>query len=44
MKVIKRKRFIIHKVVINEFERHKQFEIRLPAHVKQVTGIIITAS
>lgn len=44
MEVIKRRRYIIHKVIINDYERHKQFEIRLPNNVKKVTGIIITTS
>ena len=40
---IKRK-IIVTKIEINQFERFKPFEIKLPANVKKVTGILVTAS
>jgi hypothetical protein len=40
---IKRK-IIVTKVEIEKFERFKPFEIKLPANVKKVTGILVTAS
>lgn len=40
---IKRK-IIITKMEIKQAERFKLFEIKLPANVTKVTGILITAS
>jgi hypothetical protein len=42
MIVVKKKRFIITPLAIEQPERHKQFEIKLPAHVHKVSDIIIT--
>lgn len=39
-----KRRIITVKVDVSKFERFKPFEIRLPANVKRVTGILITAS
>jgi hypothetical protein len=45
MKNLKVKRkILIYQMAIDTLERHKPFEIRLPAGVKKVTGIIVTAS
>jgi hypothetical protein len=35
---------IIHTLEIKRHERFKTFEIRLPANVKKVTGILVTSS
>jgi hypothetical protein len=40
----KKKRVMIHSLEITELERFRQFEIKLPANVKKVTGVIITVS
>ena len=39
-----KRRIIMTKLEINQFERFKPFEIRLPANVKKVTGIGVTTS
>lgn len=39
-----KRKYLIHRLEINGQERFRQFEIRLPANVKQVTGILITTS
>lgn len=38
------RKIIIVKLEVNKLERFKPFEIRLPANVKKVTGILVTAS
>lgn len=40
---VKRK-IIITKVVISKAERFKPFEIRIPANVTKITGVLVTAS
>lgn len=39
-----KKRVIVKQVDINQPERFKPFEIKLPANVKSVTGIQVTVS
>lgn len=39
-----KRKIIITKVEVNKFERFKPFEIKLPANVTKVTGILVTAS
>lgn len=39
-----KRKYIIQVLEINDLERFRQFEIRLPANVKKVTGVIITTS
>ena len=39
-----KKKILIYQMEIETLERHKTFEIRLPAGVKKVTGIMVTAS
>lgn len=39
-----KKKIVVYKLSVNELERHRQFEIKLPANVKKVTGIILTVS
>ncbi|MBX2956301.1 MAG: hypothetical protein KF846_09100 [Cyclobacteriaceae bacterium] len=39
-----KRRIIIAKLEVNKLERFKPFEIRLPANVKKVTGILVTTS
>lgn len=39
---IRKRRIIIQKVEMKSLELHKEVEIRLPANVKKVTGILIT--
>lgn len=39
-----KKKYRIEVIEISQFERHKQFEIKFPANVKKVTGVIITTS
>lgn len=43
-KTIKRKKIIILKLEINQLERNKTFEVKLPANVKNITEVIITTS
>ena len=40
---IKRKTIIV-KLEVSKLERFKSIEIRLPANVKKITGILVTAS
>jgi hypothetical protein len=39
-----KKKIVIHRLDITELERHRQFEIKLPANFKKITGVIITVS
>lgn len=39
-----KRKIIITKLEVSKLERFKSFEIRLPANVKKVTGILVTAS
>ncbi len=39
-----KRRIIITKLEVTKLERFKPFEIRLPANVRKVTGIAVTAS
>jgi hypothetical protein len=39
-----RRKIIVAKFDIESFERFKPFDIKLPANVKKVTGILVTAS
>lgn len=39
-----KKRYSIYILEINQFERHKSFEIKLPGNVRKVSGVIITSS
>lgn len=39
-----KRKIIITKLVIDSPERFKPFEIRLPANVKKITGILVTTS
>lgn len=39
-----KRRIIIAKLEVEKLERFKPFEIRLPANVTKVTGILVTAS
>lgn len=41
---IKRKKILVRHVRVRYDEYVKTFEIRLPAHVKRVTGITITSN
>jgi hypothetical protein len=41
--VVKRK-FKIEKIQVKASEKVKTFEIRLPAHVKRITSITVTAN
>jgi Na+-translocating ferredoxin:NAD+ oxidoreductase RnfE subunit len=40
---VKRK-ITITKVVVSKLERFKPFEIRIPANVTKITGILVTVS
>jgi len=42
--IIKKKKYKVFTLNINQLERHKSFQIRIPANVKKVSGIIITAT
>lgn len=39
-----KRKIIITRLEVNKLERFKPIEIRLPANVKKVTGILVTAS
>jgi hypothetical protein len=39
-----RRKVIIAKVEIEAFERFRLFDIKLPANVKKITGILVTES
>jgi hypothetical protein len=39
-----KRKIIITKLEVNKLERFRSIEIRLPANVKKVTGILVTAS
>lgn len=39
-----KRRIIVTKLEVDKLERFRPFEIRLPANVKKVTGIAVTAS
>jgi hypothetical protein len=39
-----KKKYLIKIIPITQLERHKVFEIKLPANVKKVSGVIITTS
>jgi hypothetical protein len=39
-----KRKTIITKVEITKLEKFKPFEIRLPANVKKITGVLVTAS
>ncbi len=39
-----KRRIIITKLEITRLEPFKPFEIRLPANVKEITGILVTTS
>jgi hypothetical protein len=39
-----KRKIILTKLEVNKLERFKSFEIRLPANVKKVTGILVTTS
>jgi hypothetical protein len=41
---LKKKKILVTHVKVNNDEFVKTFEIRLPAHVKKVTGIMITSN
>jgi hypothetical protein len=44
IKFTKKKKYLIHTMEISQLERHKQFEIMLPANVKKITGVIISTA
>ena len=39
-----KRRIIIAKLEVSKLERFKPFEIRLPANVNKVTGILVTTT
>jgi hypothetical protein len=39
-----KRKTIITKFEVTKLERFKSFEIRLPANVKKITGVLVTAS
>jgi hypothetical protein len=39
-----KRKIIVVKFEVSKLERFKPFEIRLPANVKKVTGILVTAT
>jgi hypothetical protein len=39
-----KRRIIVARLEVDKLERFKPFEIRLPANVKKVTGILVTAT
>jgi hypothetical protein len=39
-----KRKIIITKFEVTKLEKFKPFEIRLPANVKKITGILVTAS
>ena len=39
-----KRKIIIDKLEITRLERFRPFEIRLPANVKEITGILVTTS
>jgi hypothetical protein len=39
---ISKRKYLIQTIELNSLERFRQFEIKLPANVKKVTGIIIS--
>jgi hypothetical protein len=39
-----KRKIIVTKLEVNKLERFKPVEIHLPANVKKVTGILVTAS
>lgn len=41
---MKNKKVIIHTLEISQPERLRQFEIKLPANIKCIKGVIITSS
>jgi hypothetical protein len=38
------RKILIYKLEISQLERHRQFEIKLPANLKKIKGVIITVS
>lgn len=43
-RIVKKKKYLIKEVVVNQPERHKSFDIALPRHTHKVTAVIITVS
>jgi hypothetical protein len=44
IKFTKKKKYLIQILEISGLERHRQFEIKLPANIKRITGVIITTA
>jgi hypothetical protein len=42
--IVKKKKYKVFTLYVSQLERHKPFEIKIPANVKKVSGIIITAT
>ena len=44
METIKKRKVIITKVILDKYVNFLPLEIRLPAHVKKITGVLATAT
>ena len=44
METIKKRKILIEKIMIEQLEANRQFEIRLPANATCIKSILITAS
>jgi hypothetical protein len=44
IKFTKKRKYLIEVLEISQVERHRQFEIKLPANIKKITGVIITTA
>jgi hypothetical protein len=44
MKTKKKTKIIIHTIEVDEPERHRQFEIKLPANIKRIKGVILATT